>query len=148
MSNRLERWRSRPHHSSPWLTDIYRHVLIKWFKMFLAVCVCVFYPSWSCCSWERRLQTVSVWINKLLQLFFPRSTLLYSSTLPMLCPVGIHASQHTAPQCKVPYWTTPSLLLHPPQLLLYLPLRAVDEMETSLQQGEWSSGYLPQHAFT
>lgn len=66
---------------------IYRHVLIKWLTMFLTVCVCVFYPNWSCCSWEWRLQTVSVWINKL-QLFFPRSTLLYSFHSSHAVPSG------------------------------------------------------------
>lgn len=33
-------------------------------------------------------------------------------------------------------------------MLLHLPLSAVDEMETSLQQRERSSGYLPQDVFT
>lgn len=146
MSNRLERWRSRPHHSSPWLTDIYRHVLIKWFKMFLAVCVCVFSIRVEVAVHESGDCRLSLY--ELINSFsFSFPALLCS--IPPLFPCCAqreymhHSTLLLSARCPIgqlpPYSSTP--------LSCCFICLSVPWMKWRHHCSR-SSGYLPQHAFT
>lgn len=155
MGGWLEMRRSRIRRSSLRLNRIYRHVLTKQNEI---VCVCELHARSQhnlslllpeCGETPDRLSLYELITPLAFLSPQPSSQVLPSGNtcVTELCSSvqGALLDNFLLTSPPPPHLSCPPAIR---QLLLYLPLCAVDETETSLQKRERSSGYLPQDVFT